>query len=174
MPAAPENSCHPPLEKDDGIFSLRTIYQRDHSGRPCERRENVLNSSTEESEILDGMLRDLGAVAEGGHKIKSIAMGNRSWPGANGGLHLLPLAPPHYWLVRFLIGPSQKLAEELTAEPSVEIELDFVIGVRRMTLPIIDPLFQRVKHGEDLLFGVSFVVEIPDMEFPNVSIRDAS
>ena len=85
----------------------------------------------------------------------------------------MPLAPPHFWLIRFLIGPSQNLAEDLASQSSVEIELDSVTGVRRMTLPVIDPLVQRVRDGGDLLFGVSFVVEIPDMEFPSVSIRDA-
>jgi hypothetical protein len=136
-------------------------------------RKNVLNCRMEETQILDGLLRDLGEAANAGHKINRIALGERSWTGNNGGLYLVPLAPPHFWLIRFLIGPSQKLAEDLASESSVEIELDSVTGVRRMTLPVIDPLVQPVKDGRDLLFSVSFVVEIPDMEFPPVSIRDA-
>lgn len=127
----------------------------------------------EDTPILDGLLQDIGKAADAGHKIKRIALGQRSWTGTNGGLFLLPLAPPHFWLIRFLIGPSQKLAEELSSEPTVEIELESVTGVRRMTLPVVDPIFQRVRHGDDLLYSVSFVVEIPDLEFPDVSIRDA-
>lgn len=126
-----------------------------------------------ENPILNGMLRELGAAADAGHKIEKIALGERSWSGANGGLYLIPLAPPHFWLIRFLIGPSQRLAEELVAQPTVEIELNSVTGVRRMNLPVIDPLFQRLMEGRDLLYSVSFVVEIPDMKFPDVSIRDA-
>ena len=149
-----------------------TAVKREMTSQTLFKCKNVLNCRMEENLMLDEMMQKLGTAANKGHKISKLTLGERTLGGDRGGLDLIPFARPYSWLVRFLVGPSQRLAEELTSHPTVEIEMKSVTGVRRYTLPITDPLIQPVKEGTDMLVSISFVVEIPDLEFPDVSLKD--